>query len=456
MAFSAANIFRVPELRKKVLITMGLLLIYRIGFHIPLPGVNVEALTDMSERGGALGKLFGLMGSLTGGQLSSAAIFSLGVMPYISSSIIFSLLSKTIPSLEKLSKEGQSGQRKINQYTRLATIPICLVQSFFVIFGVLNQSTTTGAPIVYKEVWGLPFILGTMIALTAGTMFIMWLGEQITESGIGNGFSIIIMAGIIAEIPSAFYNYFFVSESLGTDERLQRMLLYALAWVLIVFVIVYITKGQRRIPIQQARQTRGRKVYGGQRHFLPIKVNQAGVMPIIFAQALMIMPMVIGMIPGLKKYMEPFSDFTSFSYVVLYSIIIIFFAFFWVQMMFQPKEIADNLREHGSFIPGIRPGPKTAEFIQFVLTRVTLAGAVFLCLIAVIPNFITEGIGGLNNTWAYFLGGTSILIVVEVALDLVEQINAHLVMKNYEGIMKSTGNSADGTPDAGWGRRSKS
>ncbi|MCB9892463.1 MAG: preprotein translocase subunit SecY [Planctomycetes bacterium] len=452
MAFGVANIFRIPELRKKIFVTLGILLVYRLGFHVPIPGVNVEALQRLSESQGALGQLFGLMGSLTGGRLSSAALFSLGVMPYISASIIFSLLAKTVPSLEKLQKEGQAGQRKINQYTRLATIPICLVQSFFVIFGVLNQTVEGGLPLVYKEVWGLPYILGVMIALTAGTMFIMWLGEQITEHGIGNGMSIIIMAGIIAGMPQAVMAYF-TQQGTSADERLQRMLLYALAWILVVFCIVYITKGQRRIPIQQARQTRGRKVYGGQRHFLPIKVNQAGVMPIIFAQALMILPMSLSYIPGIKRYAEPFSNPTSFSYIVIYSIIIVFFAFFWVQMMFQPKEIADNLREQGSFVPGIRPGQKTAEFIQFVMTRVTLAGAIFLCLIAIMPNFITQQIGGLNQTWTYFLGGTSILIVVEVALDLVEQINAHVVMKNYEGFMKSGGTADSPT---GWGRKPSS
>ncbi len=449
MSFGVANIFRVPELRKKILLTLGILLVYRIGFHVPIPGVNVEALEDIASSG-PLGRLFGLMGSLTGGQLQSATLFSLGVMPYISASIIFSLLAKTIPSLEKLQKEGQSGQRKINQYTRLATIPICLVQSFFVIFGVLNQSTPKGIPLVYTEVWGLPYVVGVMIALTAATMFIMWLGEQITEHGIGNGMSIIIMAGIVADIPAAFIGYFGQQGS-TFDERVQRMLLYALAWVLVVFCIVYITKGQRRIPIQQARQTRGRKVYGGQRHFLPIKVNQAGVMPIIFASALMIVPMMLTQIPFLKKYGEPFNSNTSFSYIVVFSVIIIFFAFFWVQMMFQPKEIADNLREQGSFVPGIRPGQQTADMIQRVMTRITLAGAVFLCLIAIVPNFITQQIGGLNQTWAYFLGGTSILIVVEVALDLVEQINAHLVMRNYEGFMK-TGDHENPT---GWGRKSQ-
>ena len=287
-----------------------------------------------------------------------------------------------------------------------------------------------------------------MLALTAGTIFIMWLGEQITEHGIGNGVSIIIMAGIIAELPSAVVAYM-KQTGVGESEKYQRMLLYVLAWVLTVTVIVYITKGQRRIPIQSAKLTRGRKVYGGQKHFLPLKVNQAGVMPIIFASALLIVPNALSYVPWLG-FMRVFNNPTGFSYIVLYSVMIIFFAYFWVQMMFQPKEMADNLREHGSFIPGIRPGKKTAEFLQFVISRVTLAGAVFLCLIAVIPNIITRQIGGLSPTWAYFLGGTSILIVVEVALDLVEQINAHLVMKNYEGFMKPGSERS-----AGWGRRQR-
>ncbi len=444
MNFSAANILKVPELRKKLMITLSLLLVYRIGFHIPLPGVNVDALQDLAERSGTLASLLGLMSSLTGGSLSSAAIFSLGVMPYISASIIFSLLSKVVPALEKLSKEGQSGQRKINQYTRLATIPICLVQSLFVVLGVLRQSTAGGTEVVYSLVWGWGalYVLLVMLALTAGTMFIMWIGEQITEHGIGNGVSILIMAGIISAIPGAMIRYFGQS-SMESTEKYQRFLLYLLGWVLIVTVIVYITKGQRRIPIQQAKQTRGRKVYGGQRHFLPFKVNQAGVMPIIFASALMMLPNALAFV---APFMRVFNNPTHFWYIIVYGGLIIFFAFFWVQMMFQPKEIADNLREHGSFIPGIRPGEKTAEFLGFVMTRVTLAGAVFLCIIAVAPNIITQQIGGLGSTWAYFLGGTSILIVVEVALDLVEQINAHLVMRNYEGFIKSD-------KMAGWSRR---
>ncbi len=449
MNLSVTNIFRVPELRKKLLVTLSLLFVYRIGFHIPIPGVNVDALEALAEQRGSLAAIFGIMSSLTGGNLSSAALFSLGVMPYISASIIFSLLTKVMPTLEKLSKEGASGQRKINQYTRLATIPICLLQSFFVVFGVLPGSAG-GQPLVYPEVWGAPYILGVMVALTAGTFFIMWLGEQITEHGIGNGVSIIIMAGIIANIPGALVSYF-ARSNIQADQKFQTMLLYALAWVLTVLVIVFITKGQRRIPIQQAKLTRGRKVYGGQRHFLPFKVNQAGVMPIIFAAALMLLPNLLAQVPFLRNVFDVFQYNSGWWYILVYSIFIIFFAFFWVQMMFQPKEIADNLREYGSFIPGIRPGKKTAEFLEYVMLRVTLAGSIFLCLIAVLPNIITRQIGNLNQTFAYFLGGTSILIVVEVALDFVEQINAQLVMKNYEGFMKQGETSSGGA--GGWGKR---
>jgi preprotein translocase subunit SecY len=446
MNLKILNLFRIPDLRRKLMITVGLLLVYRIGFHVPLPGVDVDALREAAEQSGTLAALFGIMSSLTGGSLGSAALFSLGVMPYISASIIFSLLTKVMPSLETLSKEGAAGQRKINQYTRLATIPICLFQSLFVIYGVLRMKTAGGGDLVPPDVWGVPYILGTMVALTAGTFFIMWLGEQITEHGLGNGISIIIMAGIIATIPKALVG-FLNRAALGADEKFQTMLLYTLAWVLTVFVIVYITKGQRRIPIQQAKRTQGRKVYGGQRHFLPFKVNQAGVMPIIFAAALMMLPNLMARIPGLR-FFSVFQDPSGWWYILVYSIFIIFFAFFWVQMMFQPKEIADNLREYGSFIPGIRPGKKTAEYLGYIMKRVTLAGSIFLCLIAVLPNIITKEIGNLQGTsFAYFLGGTSILIVVEVALDLVEQINAQMVMKNYDGFMKG-----EATNRTGWGR----
>ena len=443
MNLSILNVFRIPELRSKLFYTFGLLLIYRVGFHVPLPGVNVDALNELARKGG--NDLFGLMSSLSGGNLGSALLFSLGVMPYISASIIFSLLAKVVPSLEKLSKEGAAGQRKINQYTRLATIPICLLQSMFVIFGVLTQKVGD-QPIVYEHIMGWPYILGVMVALTAGTLFIMWIGEQITEHGIGNGISIIIMAGIIANMPQILVR-FFSGDAGGQTERYQALLWYIFSWIAIVLVIVYITKGQRRIPIQQAKLTRGRKVYGGQRHFLPFKVNQAGVMPIIFASALMILPNALSKL-SFFQFLEVYNSIHGFWYIVTYCTLIVFFAFFWVQMMFQPKDIANNLREHGSFIPGIRPGAKTSEFLQFVITRVTLAGSVFLAVVAIVPNLITRQIGNLPPALGYFLGGTSILIVVEVALDMIERLNAQLVMKNYDGFMK-------GEAASGWGRKAR-
>lgn len=443
MKLTFLNIIREPELRKKIMLTLGLVLVYRIGFHIPLPGVNIEVMRKLADQGGM--GLFEVMSSLTGGALGQGVLFALGVMPYISASIIFSLLTKAVPALERLSKEGGAGQRKINQYTRLATIPICLVQSSFILFGPLQKQISDGQPMVYPEVWGIGYVIMVILALTAGTMVIMWIGEQITEHGIGNGISIIIMAGIISRVPRAMLRFF--DSTLSADESWQIMLMYLACWVLVVVVIVYITKGQRRIPIQAAKLARGRKVYGGQRTYLPFKVNQAGVMPIIFAGALMIVPSVLQRIPFLS-FLDVFQSNSGFWYIVVYSALIMFFAFFWVGMMFQPKEIADNLREHGSFIPGIRPGKKTAEFLKYIMTRITLAGSVFLCVIAVMPNIVTRKIGVTDMTFAYFMGGTSILIVVEVALDLVEQVNAHLVMKNYEGFMKQ-----DKTAKAGWGRK---
>ena len=457
MNSSAFNIVRIPELRKKLLLTLGLLLVYRIGFHVPLPGVNIAALQDVAEQSGTLGQIFGILSAVTGSQLGSAMLFSLGVMPYISASIIFSLLTKVVPTLEKLSKEGASGQRKINQYTRLTTVGICLVQSFFVI-GYLGGSGGSAQPLVDPSISSWPYYLGVMVALTASTLFIMWLGEQITEHGIGNGISIIIMAGIIATVPSALVRHF-TGSSMDQTEKFQQMLLYALSWILIILGIVFITKGQRRIPIQQAKLTRGTAAQTGQRHFFPFKVNSAGVMPIIFASALMIVPSLLEG-AGLGWFRN-FQQQDSFWYIVLFSTLIIFFAFFWVQMMFQPTEIANNLREYGSFIPGIRPGKKTADYLGFVISRVTLAGSVFLCIVAVVPNFVTSGIGlGTNSTFAYFLGGTSILIVVEVALDMVEKLNAHLVMRNYEGFMDDSSGSKQqrgtgGVTSPGWGRRSR-
>ncbi len=429
-------LFRIPDLRKKILTTFGLLFVYRLGFQIPLPGINLEVVKSAADKinQGAFGSLFGIMNAFTGAGMGSATLFSLGVMPYISASIIFSLLVKVLPSLEAISKEGAVGQKKINQYTRLATIPICLLQAFFILYGVvLNKQyglVSGGASVFY----GLTVIL----ALTAGTMFIMWIGEQISEYGLGNGVSVIIMCGIIARIPSAVQSFLSVAENAH-----QMAVTLGAMWAGTVLVVVYITRGQRRIPIQQAKLTRGRKVMGGARHYLPLRVNQAGVMPIIFASALFIVPNVLGSVPGFTWLGQAFRT-PGFTYISVYTALIFFFSFFWVRLMFQPDEIADNLKEYGSFIPGIRPGKATSEYLSFVLDRVTLAGSAFLAVIAVIPTMVTNSLH-VPFAITYFLGGTSILIVVGVALDVVDKLNAHLLMRNYDGFMKSGG--------SGWARR---
>ena len=456
MNVSITNLFKVPEIRSKILITLGLLLIYRIGFFIPLPGVNAEAmLARMGESQDGFGRLFGMMNVLTGGSLQSATLFSLGVMPYISASIIFSLMTKAVPALEKIAKEGASGQRKINQYTRLATVLICLVQSWFVIGGSLggenNKLLHTGV-----DQWFAVYTIVVMVSLTAGTMFIMWLGEQITEHGIGNGISLIIMAGIISNLGPALGQMF---QGAGVDTAIwQSLLMFIGAWGVTVIAVVFMTKAQRRIPIQQAKQARGREVYGGQKTYLPFKVNQAGVMPIIFGSALLMIPAMLGTAFGVTFLEQSFGAQNGFWFVLSFAALIYFFAFFWTSMMFQPNEIAKNLQEGGSFIPGIRPGKPTALFLEQTMVRITLAGSTFLAVIAVMPSLIGSTGSSTNMVLIYFMSGTSILIVVGVALDMVEKINALLVMRNYEGAMTDGGGSAGSgqAPNAtsGWGRRS--
>ena len=447
MTLSFGNLVRVKEIRNKILFTLTLLLVYRIGFYIPLPGVNAgELLNKGQEDAGGLARMFNIMNVLTGGNLQSATLFSLGVMPYISSSIIFSLLAKVVPSLEKIAKEGPSGQRKINQYTRLATVGICLIQSLFVILGVLRGER--GAKLLHtgvQDLWAL-YVIAVMVALTAGTIFIMWLGEQITEHGVGNGTSLIIMAGIVANLQPALQRYF---GGHFDREAWQSGLMFLGAWFVAVVAVVFMTKATRRIPIQQAKHTRGRRVYGGQRHFLPLKVNAAGVMPIIFASALLLIPTVIGQAIGWSWLQDSFSQQRGFWFIACYVVLIFFFSFFWTSMMFQPNEMANNLKENGSFIPGIRPGKNTARFLEETMVRITLAGAAFLSMVAVFPSFISGRFtGSTDQVLIYFMSGTSILIVVGVALDLVEKLNAMLVMRNYEGFMKESG-AATG----GWGRR---
>jgi preprotein translocase subunit SecY len=431
------NLFRVPEIRKKILITLGLLLAYRVGFHIPIPGVNYEVLAQYQEQQSG-GFAFGIMNALSGGALGSCMLFTLGVMPYISASIIFSLLVKVVPALEALSKEGQAGQKIINRYTRYATVPICIIQALFLVFGLMGDAAAQQVidPELYNS---FVYKLGVILTLTTGTLIVMWIGEQITEYGVGNGISLIIMAGIVARMPIMMVQLANSVEGSWVQPVVTLLVLY----MLIVVGIVFVTKGQRRIPIQQGRQTRGRRVYGGQRHYLPLKVNQAGVMPIIFASFLFVVPTLLDGIFGGSMFQRVFA-WGGFWYILFYGTLVFVFSFFWTTLMFQPKEIADNLKEYGGFVPGLRPGARTAEFLETVMFRVTLAGAAFLVIIAVLPQILSSNVPNMPPALAMFLGGTSILIVVGVILDLVDKVNAMLVMRRYEGL---------GEGGAGWARR---
>ena len=435
------QLLRIPETRQRILVTLGLLFLYRSGIHIPVPGLSARFLEEQQQGS----TVFGLISAFSGGSLGDTVLFALGIMPYISASIIFSVLAKVSPQIEAIQKEGATGQKKINQWTRLATVPIALLQSTFIWFGVfLNM------PGALASEPSLFLALAVILALTAGSMFVMWLGELITEYGLGNGSSLIIMAGIIAEMPGSLQRI--IQQQ---DEPYNAILTLVGIWIAIVLVVVFVQKGERRVPIQYARLTRGRRVYGGQRHYLPLKINMAGVMPIIFASAVFIIPGVLFKVVGLERVAAVFSDTDGFVYVTLYVVLVFFFCFFWNNLMFRPEEIADNLREHGSFIPGIRPGARTAAYLKGILTRITLAGAVFLAFLAVLPNFITGSIPGLSGRLAYFLGGTSVLIVVGVAMDLVDRLNAMLVMRNYEGFVKGKGTGGAGgmAGGAGWARK---
>ncbi|MFO0981732.1 MAG: preprotein translocase subunit SecY [Planctomycetota bacterium] len=433
------NLFRIPDLRKKIYLTFLLLLVYRMGFHIPLPGVDWTRMEEIGNRfsSGAVSYAFGIMNTLSGGSIASCAIFSLGVMPYISASIILSLLTKVVPALEQLSKEGQAGQKKINQYNRLLTVPLCVVQSLLVIRGILAQGVDELGiidPVKFHSFWYQVFVI---LTFTVGTLFVMWLGEQITEYGIGNGISLIIMSGIVSDFPGLFAQY--LGRLTESSERVQTVAMFIALYAAVVFFVVYITKAQRRIPIQQAKLMRGRRIYGGSRHYLPLKVNQANVMPIIFASALFILPTYLGKIPGLHFIGEVFS-YGKFWYILAYCGLIYFFSFFWTALMFQPNELANNLKEYGGFIPGLRPGKRTADFLESVMVKITLAGATFLAIIALLPQVITSNLT-LQPYLAHYLGGTSILIVVGVCLDLVDKLNSFLVMRNYDGFMGGSSSS---------------
>lgn len=430
-----ANILAIADLRRRLLFTFMALAIYRIGFHIYLPGVRLEILEQVKENAeqntSGLVNFIAMTSMLTGGALSQAAVFSLGIMPYISASIIFSLMTKVFPKLEELQKEGESGRKVINRWTRYSTVLLCLIQSLLVVQWVASPDSGINGQSISDT--GFAIGLLQVMVLTAGTLFLMWLGEKITENGIGNGISLMIMAGIVSSVPASLLSFSSQWGTLDPDGRpffILKMLMLIGFFLVVVAAVVFITKGQRRIPIQNARTVRGA---GGQRHYMPIRVNSAGVLPIIFAQSLLIIPGVLLGILGATTLSQLLS-YGTFWYLSLYVLMILFFTYFWTSLYYNPVEIADNMKEHGSFVPGIRPGRRTAEYLQQVFSRITLAGAVFLAAIALIPMLVTQKMG-IDSFAAQMLGGTGILIVVGVALDLVDKVEAQLLARQYEGFV---------------------
>lgn len=415
------NIFSIEDLRVRILNTVGYLLIFRLGSYVVLPGVDPANLTKSD------GGIFGLLNTLLGGSFSRASIFALGIMPYISASIVVQLLTVAVPHFTKLQKEGDSGRKKLNQFTRVLTIAITAAQSFGYIRATINAEAITHP--------GFFFTFSSMIIIVAGTMFCMWLGERITDKGIGNGISMLIMIGIVSRFPAAIYQEM-------TSKGMSGLLLFIIELLALFFVVVGVialTQATRRIPVQYAKQMVGNKLYGGKRDFIPLKLNSAGVMPIIFAQALMFVPPLMAQIwrdTDLGNYVgNTFADFTSWQYNLLFATLIILFTFFYTAITVPSNDIADNLKRNGGFIPGIKPGANTAEFIDSILSKITLPGAIFLAMVAILPAFAVRA--GVTQNFAQFYGGTSLLILVGVVLDTLQQIESYLLMRHYEGMMKS-------------------
>ena len=454
MIDSIKNIFSIPDLRKRVLFTLAVLGVYRIGSAIPTPGVNTEALQLLVEQAG--NTMFGLYNMFSGGNLAQATIFALGIMPYISASIIIQLLTVVWPYLERLSKEGELGRRKITQYTRYGTIALCLVQATAIAIFLERQTNVGGLPLVYEPGWS--FRLMTVITLTAGTAFIMWLGEQITERGVGNGMSLIIFAGIVVGAPTAV---------LTTMEQMRSgaiglFTLIALAVVMVATIgaVVFIERGHRRVTVQYAKRVVGRKMYGGTSTHIPLKVNTGGVIPVIFASSIIAMPATAATAFPVGGLVTSVTDQLANGMPLYYLMFmggIIFFAYFYTAIIFNPDDVAENMRKHGGFVPGIRPGKRTAEHIDTILTRITFVGSIYLALVAVMPDlmisgfradavpvigdalynalpgFITNGLGV-----TFYFGGTSLLIIVGVSMDTVQQVESQLLMRHYDGFMKKT------------------
>jgi preprotein translocase subunit SecY len=462
MVESLRNIFAVPDLRKRVLFTLGLLAVYRVGHVIPLPGIDPQALAQFMEQA-SRNSMFGLYDMFSGGNLSRITIFALGIMPYISASIILQLLAVVWPYLERLSKEGELGRRKITQYTRYGTILLSVVQSLGIAIWLESSGAggaAGGVPLVYHPGWG--FRLFAVLTLTTGSAFIMWLGEQITERGIGNGMSLIIYAGIVVNFPGAVMTT--VGQMSAGQLGLMSIAVLIVAMVFIVGAIIFIERGHRRVTVQYAKRVVGRRMYGGSSTHIPLKVNTGGVIPVIFASSIIAFPVtILGMLPGARAGTGAITavlDQLTYGmplYNLAYVAAIIFFAYFYTAIIFNPDDVAENMRKYGGFIPGIRPGKRTAEYIDTILTRITLAGAIYLAMVAILPEFlmtgfkvspipligerldailprfVTEGMG-----IQFYFGGTSLLIVVGVAMDTVQQVESQLIMRHYDGFMKKT------------------
>ncbi len=424
------NVFRIKDLRDRIFFTFGLLAVYRVGSFVPLPGINNHAISAFFNND--RNNLFGLYNTFVGGALQRASVFSLGIMPYISASIIIQIMGSVIPSVQALQKQGQEGRNKLNQWTRYLTILICFFQGFGVGNWLFSQSTSTGQSLVLGGMSRMGFTLLTALTLTSGSMFILWLGDQITARGIGNGTSLVIFIGIMSRMPTAVFSE---AELVLTGERSVPMLAVILVMVLaIITFIIFIDQGTRRIPLQSPKRVVGRKVMGGQSSFLPFKVNTAGVMPVIFASAILFVPMQLATwVPDWSAAQAFGAAFLpgNWVYSVSFSLLIVFFAYFYTAIIYNPKEIADNLKKSGGFIPGVRPGRRTAEFIDQILTRVTLPGAIFLAIISVGPLHLKQA---LNLT--FYIGGTSVLIAIGVALDTLRQFQTHLQNQHYDGFLR--------------------
>ena len=427
MTTGFSNTLRVEELKKRLFFTAGMVAVYRVGVAIPTPGIDGKAMQAFFQE--AANDIFGLVNLFSGGALERFSIFALGIMPYISASIILQLLTVVIPTLENLKKEGEAGRRKITQWTRYGTVVLALIQSLFISIGLEQIQSPTGGGVVFDPGWS--FRLMSMLTLTAGTAFIMWLGEQVTERGIGNGISLVIFAGIVAALPSAVTGTFqFMNEG---ELSLFQVLFLVVLMVAVIGFIIFVERGHRRIPVQYAKRVVGRKMYGGQSSHLPLKINQAGVIPPIFASSILIFP---GTIAGFLQ--NPWADRAAelltpgnLLYNVVYVALIIFFCYFYTGVTFDPVEVADNMKKFGGYIPGIRPGKSTADFIDRIMTRLTLAGALYVSAVCVLPTVLIQ-----QFNVPFFFGGTALLIVVGVALDTVSQMETHLLTRNYEGFMK--------------------